>query len=63
MLIRWFGVLSVIIGVLDATPMVQVIDKGNGVFKGHFIFNLTEDLVGWKMQIDFSKAVTGLTVS
>ncbi|CAG2205325.1 E3.2.1.4 [Mytilus edulis] len=61
MLIRWFGVLSVIIGVLDATPMVQVIDKGNGVFKGHFIFNLTEDLVGWKMQIDFSKAVTGLT--
>ncbi|CAG2243608.1 E3.2.1.4 [Mytilus edulis] len=28
---------------------------------GHFIFNLTEDLVGWKIQIDFSKAVTGLT--
>ncbi|XP_063436572.1 endoglucanase F-like [Mytilus trossulus] len=61
MLIRWFCVLSVIVGVLDATPMVQVTDKGNGVFKGHFIFNLTEDLVGWKMQIDFSKAVTGLT--
>ncbi|CAC5367752.1 E3.2.1.4 [Mytilus coruscus] len=61
MMIYWFCLLPAIVGALDVIPMVQVTNTGNGGFNGHFIFNLTENLVGWKIQIDFSKAVTGLT--
>lgn len=62
MVIHWLCLLPAIVGALDVTPMIQVTDTGNGGFNGHFIFNLTEDLVGWEIQIEFSKAVAGLTV-
>ncbi|CAG2244247.1 unnamed protein product [Mytilus edulis] len=63
MVIHLLCLLPAIVGALDFIPMVRVTNAGNGGFNGHFIFNLTEDLVGWKIQIDFSKAVTGLTTT